>query len=255
MFSVTTVFGLLLLQGSHLTCFVRAVGVQVLPGQPSRASLPWPDSGSGRSSKGSKLQHSGFQLHCSTGPRNTGFTGCSNAWRSAKCTSHKWPNRGLGCQQPWCSKHCWRWWVSVSPVALWGTNRSCWLLEHYKTKQKLWRRTLDAQIRRWMSVSPRGREPGSVCIWTGRPSLVHSHLRTGLLLGAAWKHQGRAKHARVRLGGWRSAKCHQLMLPWHWAWSTAMLTRGEQPLWADRGLWRRSTMTKGSTNSIERDMS
>lgn len=31
-------------------------------------------------------------------------------------------------------KHYWKWWVSVRPAALWGTNGSCWLLECYKTK-------------------------------------------------------------------------------------------------------------------------
>lgn len=144
-FAVTTIFGLLLLWSSHLTCFVRAVEGQVFPGQPSRTALPCPGRSGGRSSKGSKLQHMGFQLHHSTAlqwrtehrlPWLQQCLGISLEIHQVHLTQ-KWPNRGLGCQQPWCSKHYWRWWVSGRPAALWRANRSCWLLECYKTKQKL----------------------------------------------------------------------------------------------------------------------
>lgn len=104
-------------------------------------------------------------------------------------------------------------------------------------------------------LAPLVRNQCSVCIWKGRPSLVQSHLGTGQLLGATWRHQGGAKRARVRHSGAEDQWCHQFMLPWHGAWSTAMPTRGEQPVWAGRGLWRGTLMTKGRTDGIERDMS
>lgn len=144
-FAVTTIFGLLLLWSSHLTCFVRAVEGQVFPGQPSRTALPCPGRSGGRSSKGSKLQHMAFQLHHSTAlqwrtehrlPWLQQCLGISVEIHQVHLTQ-KWPNRGLGCQQPWCSKRYWRWWVSGRPAALWRANRSCWLLKCYKTKQKL----------------------------------------------------------------------------------------------------------------------
>lgn len=123
MFAVTTIFGWLLLQSSHLTCFVRAVEGQVFPGQPSRTALPCPGSSGGRSSKGSKLQHTGSQLHhCTalhwpTEHRLPWLQKCLGIFMKI-CPVHltqKWPSRGLGWQQPWHSKHCWRWWVSVRP--------------------------------------------------------------------------------------------------------------------------------------------
>lgn len=98
-------------------------------------------------------------------------------------------------------KHYGRWWVSVRPAALWETNRSCWLLECYKTKQKLWRPTLDAQIRWWLSVPPHactcGQEP-VVFVYSHWEAISGSQPPPDRT--ASWSnlgHQGGAKHARV----------------------------------------------------------
>lgn len=147
---MTTIFGLFLLQSSHLTCFMRVVEGQVFPGQPSRTAPPCPGSGGGRSSKGSKLQHTGFQLHHSTAlhwpteHRLPWLQQCLEyPWRSAKCISHRidprpaegWAVSSLA-QQPLLEL------VGFSETC--SSVGNCWPLECYKTKQNLWRPTLDA---------------------------------------------------------------------------------------------------------------
>lgn len=97
-------------------------------------------------------------------------------------------------------------------------------------------------------------------VWTRRLSLVRSQPGDTIAAWSSLEAPRWCRPSQEGVLGWilcgcrsvTSAEHHQFLRPLHWARSTAKLTRAEQPLWASRGLWRKSVMAGEGKNRQHR---